>query len=66
MPEYEPEDVPMEGAQSAIAISDNCTGFLGLYPQDSKTKEEATKSLRHYQGYNVAQLLYCDNAGELV
>ena len=56
----------MEGAQNALVISDNFSEFLGVYPQGTKSKEETTRSFRHYQGYNAIQLLYCDNAGELV
>ena len=65
-PEYDPEDVLLDGARNALVVSDNCTSLLGFYPQGTTSKEETTRSFRHDQGYNVIQLLYCDNAGELV
>ena len=64
-PEYDPGEELLEGAQNALVISDSCTEFLGVYPQGTKSKEETERSIRHYQGYNVIQSMYCDSAGEL-
>ena len=69
----DPEDIDMfnfdmpSGDTCALVILDNATDFLGFYTQKTKSKEDTLESFRHYQGPGGdIQLLYCDNAGELV